>query len=42
MEEGKALLQKWGVKEKVVGVASIALGYADMEVSPKPRREGYL
>ena len=41
MEEGKALLEKWGVKEKVVGVASIALGYADMEANPKPRREGY-
>ena len=41
-EEGQALLDKWGVKEKVVGVASIALGYADMEAEPKPRREGYI
>ena len=41
-KEGKKLLEKWGIKEKVVGVASIALGYADMEAEPKPRREGYV
>ena len=41
LEEGKALLKKWGVNEKVVGVASLALGYPDMEhPAPKPRREG--
>ena len=39
-EEGKALLKKWGVNEKVVGVASMALGYPDMEPMLKPRREG--
>ena len=39
-EEGKALLKKWGVNEKVVGVASMALGYPDMEPVTKPRREG--
>ncbi|MBO4856377.1 MAG: nitroreductase [Bacilli bacterium] len=39
-EEGKALLKKWGVNEKVVGVASMALGYPDMEPFTKPRREG--
>ena len=40
--EGKALLDKWGIKEHVVGVASIALGYADMDnPAPKDRREGY-
>ena len=43
LPEGKALLQKWGIKEKVVGVASIALGYSDMpQPEPKPRREGYV
>ena len=43
LDEGKALLKKWGINEKVVGVASIALGYADMEQpSPKPRRKGYV
>ena len=41
LEEGKALLKKWGVNGKVVGVASLALGYPDMEYpAPKPRREG--
>ena len=39
-EEGKSLLKKWGVNEKVVGVASMALGYPDMEPMLKPRREG--
>ncbi len=43
LEEGKALLKKWGINEKVRGVASIALGYADMpNPEPKPRREGYI
>lgn len=41
--EGKKLLEKWGIKEEVVGVASIALGYSDMEnPTPKPRREDYI
>ena len=43
MPEGKELLNKWGIKEKVVGVASMALGYPDMEKPlPRPRREGYV
>ena len=43
LEEGKALLKKWNITEKVVGVASIALGYPDMpNPEPKPRREGYI
>lgn len=42
-EEGKALLQEWGIKENVCGVASIALGYRDMEISPaKERRADYI
>ena len=42
LDEGKALLKKWGITEKVEGVASIALGYADQELpEPKPRRDGY-
>ena len=41
--EGQKLLEKWGIKEKVVGIASIALGYKDMdEPEPKPRRDGYV
>ena len=42
-DEGKALLKKWNIEEPVVGVTSIALGYADMpNPEPKPRREGYV
>ena len=42
LEEGKALLKKWGITQKVEGIASLALGYPDMEhPTPKPRREGY-
>ena len=40
--EGKALLKKWGMEENLVGVASIALGYADCDApAPKPRKENY-
>lgn len=41
-EEGKALLRKWGLSDELVGVASIALGYADCE-NPEaaPRKDGY-
>ena len=43
MDEGIALLKKWGINEKVVGVASMALGYSDMpHPESKPRREGYV
>ena len=43
LEEGKALLKKWGINDKVVGIASIALGYSDMEQPlPKPRKENYV
>lgn len=43
MEEGKALLKEWGLPEDLVGVASMALGYADCEQPvPKPRKEGYV
>jgi len=40
-EEGKALLQKWGLPEDLHGVVSVALGYADCEYpAAPPRREG--
>ena len=43
MEEGKELLKEWGLPEDLVGVASMALGYADCEQPvPKPRKEGYV
>ena len=42
MEEGKELLKEWGLPEDLVGVASMALGYADCEQPvPKPRKEDY-
>lgn len=41
-EEGKALLKELGVKEDVIGVGALALGYPDMApLPPKPRKEGY-
>jgi nitroreductase len=41
-DEGKALLKKWGVEEDVIGIGSIALGYAACEApAPKARKEGY-
>lgn len=41
--EGKALLKKWGLPENMMGVGSIALGYADGS-HPKaaPRKEEYI
>ena len=41
-EEGKAMLRAWGLDEKLCGVCSIALGYADCEhPAPKPRKADY-
>ena len=41
-EEGKALLKRWGLPETLVGVASIALGYADCALpEAKPRKADY-
>jgi len=42
LPEGKELLRKWGLPETLVGVASIALGYADCEQpQPKARKADY-
>ena len=42
-DEGKALLKKWGLSETLVGVASIALGYADgPHPEPKERKADYV
>ena len=42
MEEGRALLKKWGIIEDLVGVASLAVGYADQEQpQPRPRKENF-
>ena len=39
-DEGKELLQKWGVVGNYRGVGCCILGYADEEKSAAPRREG--
>ena len=38
--EGKALLQKWGLPETLVGIGNCILGYADGEPVRKPRADG--
>ncbi len=41
-EEGKAMLKQWGIEEDVMGIGSIALGYADVETpAAPPRKENY-
>ena len=41
-EEGKKMVQEWGLPEELVGIAALALGYPSAEPSPaKPRKEGY-
>ena len=41
-EEGKELMQQWGLPEGLVGIAALALGYPNGEPSlAKPRKEGY-
>ena len=43
LPEGKALLKQWGLPETLVGVASIALGYAAREPPvAKPRKADYI
>ena len=43
MEEGKELLKEWGLPEDLVGVASMALGYADCEQPvASPRKDNYV
>ena len=41
--EGKALLKKWGVDERYIGVGHCILGYAANEApAPKPRKNDYV
>lgn len=40
MEEGKALLKKWGIPETYRGVGNCILGYADEEPRAKERLKG--
>ena len=39
-EEGKELLRKWGLPEKLKGVGNCILGYAAEEPAAKPRLDG--
>ena len=42
-EEGKALMEKWGIDDKYEGIGSVAIGYAGCDLpDPAPRREGYV
>ena len=41
-EEGKTLLEAWGLPQDLRGIGALALGYpADEASSAKPRKEGY-
>ena len=41
--EGKALLEKWGIKGEYIGVGNCILGYPDQEhPQMKPRKENYV
>ena len=41
--EGKALLKRWGVDERYIGVGHCILGYAANEApAPKPRKNDYV
>ena len=39
---GRALMKKWGLDERYVGVGNCILGYADEAPVAKPRKEGYI
>lgn len=41
-EEGKALLQSWGIEEEYEGIGNCIIGYGDMDVPTKPRKEPYI
>ena len=42
MEEGKALLKKWGIDGEWTGVGNCILGYPDEDPAIKPRKENYV
>ena len=39
-EEGKALLEKWGLPRHLTGIGNCILGYPEESPAPKPRLEG--
>ncbi len=38
--EGKALLEKWGLSQELVGIGNCILGYSEETPAPKPRKDG--
>lgn len=42
LPEGKALLEKWGIKGEYTGIASCVIGYPDEEPQMKPRKDNYV
>ena len=41
--QGKALLRRWGLPERLMGVGNCILGYAAGEIpAPKPRKDGWI
>lgn len=42
-DEGKALMKKWGLDEKYVGIGNCILGYADsVHAQPAARKDGFV
>lgn len=42
MDEGKALLKKWGIEGDYIGVGNCILGYKNENPEMKPRKENYV
>ena len=41
-DEGQALMRQWGLPDGLMGLAAVAIGYADgAPDAPKPRKDGY-
>lgn len=41
-DEGQALMRQWGLPDGLMGIAAVAIGYADgVPDAPKPRKDGY-
>ena len=41
-DEGQALMRQWGLPDGLMGIAAVAIGYADgASDAPKPRKDGY-
>ncbi len=41
-EEGKALLKEWGIEGNYEGIGNCIVGYGDVELVTKPRKENYI